>query len=280
MKVILSRKGCDSDFGGIPSIILPDGRILYIPIPGEQHDTIRYKDVYGEDDFGNIADIVGQVAGGIRLNGKKIKMSDNVKCHLDPDINVNAYPRKEDWRGCFGQADASQTVLRKAGVGKGDLFLFFGWFNKTYIKNGKLHYCKGQGFHMIFGWLQIEEILYTAQHEVPEWLKYHPHTVPRCLPRPSNCIYIGSSYLSWDHNKRGYGIFRNVQDSLILTKEGETRSKWKLPEDFKGISITYHKETSWKDNYFQSAYRGQEFVFEENTKVENWAKKMIEDSGC
>lgn len=33
MKVILSRKGMDSEAGGIPSPILPDGTLLSLPIP-------------------------------------------------------------------------------------------------------------------------------------------------------------------------------------------------------------------------------------------------------
>lgn len=33
MKIILSRKGFDSSYGGYPSPILPDGSLLSIPIP-------------------------------------------------------------------------------------------------------------------------------------------------------------------------------------------------------------------------------------------------------
>jgi hypothetical protein len=33
MKVILSRKGFDSEYGGIASPILPDGTLLSLPIP-------------------------------------------------------------------------------------------------------------------------------------------------------------------------------------------------------------------------------------------------------
>jgi hypothetical protein len=33
MKVILSRKGFDSEYGGYPSPILPDGRMIFLPIP-------------------------------------------------------------------------------------------------------------------------------------------------------------------------------------------------------------------------------------------------------
>jgi len=33
MKVILSRKGFDSGYGGFPSPVLPDGTMLSLPIP-------------------------------------------------------------------------------------------------------------------------------------------------------------------------------------------------------------------------------------------------------
>lgn len=40
--------------------------------------------------------------------------------------------------------------------------------------------------------------------------------------------------------------------------------------------MTYHTEKSWKDGYFQSAARGQEFVVEENQAIEMWARRLIE----
>ena len=33
MKVIISRKGFDSGYGGMPSPILPDGTMISMPIP-------------------------------------------------------------------------------------------------------------------------------------------------------------------------------------------------------------------------------------------------------
>jgi hypothetical protein len=41
MKIILSRKVFDAEYGGIPSPILPDGTLLSLPIPYEQ-DNIKY----------------------------------------------------------------------------------------------------------------------------------------------------------------------------------------------------------------------------------------------
>jgi len=67
-------------------------------------------------------------------------------------------------------------------------------------------------------------------------------------------------------------------DNLVLTKEGLSRSKWDLPDCFRDAEVSYHKEDSWKDGYFQSAAIGQEFVVKDNDKVEEWAKSLINGS--
>lgn len=278
MKIILSRKGCDSDFGGISGIILPDDRIVYIPIPGDDFETITYQEVNARNGLGNLVDTIAQVSPYVKMYGNKIPIDSTTKCHLDPDLDYELYPRQKGWRGCFGQADAAQTVLTHAGVKAEDLFLFFGWFRRTYRKGGRLKYCSGQGVHMIFGWLQIDQVLCTHETPIPEWLRYHPHSMQQRIPRPSNCIYIGREYASWNDKIKGYGIFPKANDSLILTKKGMSRSKWELPESFKGISLKYHNSSSWKDGYFQSAYRGQEFVFGEERIVEDWACNLIENN--
>jgi len=110
------RKGCDSDFGGIPGVILPNGRIVYIPIPGDDFEEICYGDIHFGGDMGKLSALLGQVGPNMRFNGKGFPVSDKSKCHFDSDLDYNAYPRAEGWRGCFGQADAAQTVLRKASV--------------------------------------------------------------------------------------------------------------------------------------------------------------------
>lgn len=275
MKVILSRKGCDSSFGGMPGIILPDGRIVFIPIPGMETETIRYGDLMLDQEKGKIVGFMKQVSPFICINRDKFGISREIKCHLDPDLNMEMYPREPEWRGCFGQVGAAQTVLENSNVNNGDVFLFFGWFNHTELKDGKLFFCKGQGFHMIFGWLQIDHRIYTKQDIVPDWLQYHPHARAGSSSAPNNCIYIARKNLSWNGEICGYGIFPNFRKELVLTKNGMTRSKWALPDEFRGLGITYHNETSWKEEYFQSACRGQEFIFEENKAVENWAKKII-----
>ena len=49
-----------------------------------------------------------------------------------------------------------------------------------------------------------------------------------------------------------------------------------MPDIFRNVNIAYHSVTNWKGDYFQSAYRGQEFAIEENLKIEKWAISLIE----
>ena len=56
-RIILSRKGFDSKFGGKPSPIFRDKRIFSIPIPQEEPAPHRYKDVkYNNEKNGNICE--------------------------------------------------------------------------------------------------------------------------------------------------------------------------------------------------------------------------------
>ena len=47
MKIILSRKGFDAEYGGQPSPILPDGTLLSMPIPYPD-EVIKYTDLHQE----------------------------------------------------------------------------------------------------------------------------------------------------------------------------------------------------------------------------------------
>lgn len=80
---------------------------------------------------------------------------------------------------------------------------------------------------------------------------------------------------SLNKNIKGYGMF-TYNEELDLSKKGMTRTCWELPEFFKGVNMTYHNKESWKERYFKSACRGQEFVIEENKEVEKWAIHLIE----
>jgi hypothetical protein len=265
MKVILSRKGFDSKYGGIPSPIMPDGMLLSLPIPhndGRAFSELRHN---GE----TYADIRNQL-GGKDYAGKG---------HLDPDIRQGAFDSPSNWKPAFGQSFHSQTHLKNQGVGTGDVFLFFGWFRQTERIDGKLRYVrKAPHLHIIYGYLQVGEIL-TDKADIQAY-SWHPHVKSA---HDNNCLYIPSDTLSWGDSKAGYGVFQYGKE-LVLTKEGMTRSRWRLPNipAFAGKpTITGALADPWKNDpahgeYYQSKGIGQEFVIEETPIVETWAKSLIE----
>jgi hypothetical protein len=275
MKVILSRKGFDSESGGYPSPILPNGQMISLPIPNG-NDDIKYSDVKAGETtcYGLMKDLNPRIKSG----DDRMGIDENTRCHLDPDIYRDAIGREPYWKPLFGQMDAAQGHLKKQNVGRGDLFIFFGWFRKTRYDDGKLVFDPHEGdLHAIFGYLQIGEIKKIDQEiNVPQWMMLHPHCNNKRKNNKTNTIYIARDNLSWDASFQGSGRFI-FNDKLVLTKKGLPRSKWGLPDYFREAEISYHKHP-WKDGYFQSAGRGQEFVIKDNERIEEWARNKIEES--
>lgn len=264
MKVILSRKGFDGTYGGCPSPILPDGTMVSMPIPSESDDC-----TYDELKF---------PGGGSYYDAWKALKSGGYKeysCHLDPDIRRGIRRECNGWKPAFGQCDAAQGHLINHEVGVGDLFLFFGWFRKTERADGRLQYVKGApGIHAIYGYLQVGGILTDDAVRKCPW---HPHSQ---YINKNNTIYVASDALvidGKDCSLPGAGTLKFSED-LNLTAPGQSHSRWKLIDVLKDKSIvlSYHdKSKCIKDDYFQSAARGQEFVYDENAVVSEWATKLI-----
>ncbi len=274
MKIILSRKGFDSGYGGYPSIILPNNEMITLPIPSNNDEDYCYGELKTRNEK-SVYQIMKSLNKNIK-SSKNIPLTKETKCHLDPDLCYFSVPRKSGWRGAFGQIGAAQKVLINNKVKEGDLFLFFGWFNDVEKEEENYKFKKGNGRHTIFGYLQIDKIIYPKINELPEWLKKHPHASSlKKLNNSSNCIYIAKEKCTFNEHIRGYGMF-TYNEELDLSKKGMTRTCWELPEFFKNKKITYHNKESWKDGYFKSACRGQEFVIEENKEIENWAIHLIE----
>ena len=97
--------------------------------------------------------------------------------------------------------------------------------------------------------------------------------------RSNNTIYVATHKLSFYPTYPGAGVFK-FDDRKVLTKKGESkRSRWNLnPEIFRNVKISYHSENSWKDGYFQSVGRGQEFVIHADEKIIEWAFRLIKDA--
>jgi hypothetical protein len=278
MRIILSRKGFDSGYGGYPSPILPNGRLLSLPIP-DSTDNIAYSSLVLENGK-TYYDLMNELKPGyLKENSIKINFNINSTCHLDPDLDYSVTQRKQGWKPAFGQVNQSQTHLENQSVGVGDIFLFFGWFRKTKEVNGKLVFDPTdiEGSHVIFAYLQVGEIVKAnLTSRIPGWLEEHPHAKNNHRrTKKNNSIYIASSTVSWNNNLNGANYFK-FDDSLVLTKKGLSRSKWNLPSFFQNASISYHKKESWKDGYFKSVDKGQEFVIQDNSYIEKWVMDLIE----
>ena len=264
MKVILSRKGFDSQYGGYPSPILPDGRMISLYIPDSNSDRLFSDLKFNEDK--TYLDLINE------LNIKNI--SYDTKCHLDPDLCKDIVKRPSNWRAIFGQAGSAQGHLNKQNIKEGDLFLFFGTFQKTIIENNKLKFdSNDKPKHIIFGYLQVGKIV-KSKEEREIWMKEHPH-YEREEWNNKNAMYIARENLSWNKTLPGAGVLM-YNNKLILTKEGQNKSLWDIPI-LKGKKISYHNENSWINGLLKSASKGQEFVIEESPEIEEWAKGLIEN---
>ena len=257
MKIMLSRKGFDSQYGRIPSPILPDGTLLSLPIPTSESGC-RYADLSNQDL--RYSDLI------VTLGGDRA-LADGC-CHLDPDLRLGQAP---GWVPAFGQTGAAQTHLENQGVGVGDLFLFFGRFRQTqYAPDGRLRYVKAAPTqHVVFGYLQIGTIVRGDRIRDYPW---HPHAEnPR--PLPNNTLYLASDRLTFTE-AAGSGVLDH-RDDRVLTAPGLAQSRWRLLDWMNSASVSYHNQASIKDGYFQSAAKGQEFVVDGSSLTRSWAESVI-----
>lgn len=263
MKLILSRKGFDSSAGGCASPILPNGRLVSLPIPDALALT-RYEDIY----------IDGQSVGPLveMLSNGKIGRFENA--HLDPDLDLNSISRVQGWRPCFGQSGAACTHLHRQDVGVGDLFLFYGWFREAIYKRGRLKYLSGApDRHVIFGWLQVGRQIDLVNETAPDWARSHPHSFGD--RGPTNSLYVASARLSLNVKDNfdvlGAGLFTHIHEDLVLTEMGRSRSVWSLPDWFHPAGrrsvLSYHGDKNrWSQGsgrtQLLTVSRGQEFVLD------------------
>ena len=267
MKIILSRKGFDSSVGGHANPILPDGRMISLPIPSSL-DRLDYAELCPIDGR-SYAQIIDELGAGARIDGKG--------AHLDPDLIKSIRPRKPGWRPTLGQIGQAAGHLKNQRIGEGDLFLFYGWFRKTELdEGGRLRFKKHRGMHALYGYLQVDRVLNCREAaQLPVWLQDHPHAVPERTKKPTNTIYVAADRLVGNATQPGAGAFI-FDDSLVLTKPGSSRSRWGLdPSLFRHLTISYHTESAWRDGYFQSYPRAQEYVIGADKGASEWAYNLV-----
>lgn len=266
MKIILSRKGFDSQYGGIPSPILDNQTMLSFPIPMNgsrvSFEELRYKDE-------SFYELIHQ------LNPKS-KIRANSTCHLDPDLRRNLIKRPKDWKPLFGQCDAALSHLINNSVSPGDLFLFFGTFRHTERTGKTLRFRKDSPeMHCIYGYFQVKQF-YTDKSDLLNRFPSHPHSMEPFISKKHNAILEPYEKLTFQSDISGAGVFK-FSDELVLTKPGFSKSRWELPDFFKKLAITYHSKKSYKADYFQSTGRGQEFVISDSKDAQSWACELIKN---
>jgi hypothetical protein len=287
MKLILSRKGFDAGAGGCPSPIFPDGSMLALPIP-DPRSRVRYRDIAWSG--GTLADLLPLLAGARPRAGEG--------AHLDPDVRFDAVPRDPDWRPIFGQHGSAWGHLRNRGVGAGDLFLFFGLFRE--VDGSGAFVPRAAARHVIWGWLQVEEILPVDPNRTRlSWARYHPHLAREA--DPANVVILATSRLavpgaSERHGRKaflsGAGVFPRYRPALQLTAADRAGvSTWRLPSWFhpagRASSLSYHGDSArWTREgdavLLRSVGRGQEFVLDGDDYPEllPWAAQLIGQGSC
>lgn len=268
MKVVLSRKGMDTKSGGMASPILPDGTLLSLPIPDKTVGT-AYKDLYYKNQ--SLEKIISQLC-------PRFDFVENMTCHLDPDIYRNIEDRTVNSQRtpAFGQCGQSGVHLDNLEVTVGDIFLFYGLFQRTMFHDETLCFdSNAPKVHIIYGYMKVGEILRNTQ-EIKSRYPWHPHSIN--TNRLNNRLYLPDTY----------GTFK-YDDSLVLTKRGQNSVRlWALPAFFgkENISISWqgNNRPILKGDYAElnSACPGQEFVVTASTSKQErnlceWVEKLIQN---
>ena len=123
-KIVLSRKGSDSSWGGGPSLRVGI-ELISLPIP-EHNKTERKKSCVAEPAHLTYKDLPAHplVGNFIDYLLPSLKLEDCV--HLDPDIRPKLHKNLTTRKFLFGQTGAAQSHLENQGIDVGDLFLFLG----------------------------------------------------------------------------------------------------------------------------------------------------------
>lgn len=290
MKIVLSRKGFDTTFGGCASPIFPGDEILSLPIPEREHfdgTNIHYSDLRSPiPGFTNVGAIVEQLTFG--------KYGPKTLAHLDPHLDARVYRRPAGWRKLFGQIGAAQGHLQNQNVGEGDLFLFYGLYRRVVIDGGRLKFLPGtRDQHVIFGWMSIGEVVPIEKPEDARlwsqknpWGAYHSHLHgPSRVPR--NVLYVAADKCF--KTLPGAGIFEKYSKRRCLTAPEASCSVWLLPKWFDpsrcAKPLTYNSNpANWGPvvNGFllKTKSPGQEYVLDTHiySEAEGWANDIIADS--
>jgi hypothetical protein len=282
MKIILSRKGFDSGYGGVPSPIFSSGKMVSLPIPspaGIPADRAKF-------DGSCLGKIISDLTNG--------RLTKQTSVHIDPDLQSCMLSRASGWLPSFGQVGTAQSHLANQGIGVGDLFLFFGWFRHAEFANGTWQYVANTpGFHSLFGWLKIGHVIDMERDEpnseILPWLLDHPHVNhAQRFKGQKNTLYIADKNVLPESGTAGAGIFSRWSSQLKLSAKDRPKSVWNVPtwlEPLEGRKpLSYHASADrWirqgDQLNLQTVAKGQEFVMDTSHYPEaiEWAAKLIKE---
>lgn len=265
MKIIFSRKGFDSSYGGGASPIMPNGDLVSIPIPcNDKENGIPYSSLrYGNQTYLELMEILG------------MKVPYSNKCHFDPDLIHGACEREKGWYGVFGQHQGALTHLENQGVSKGDTFLFYGSFRRTHFSEN-LIFERDYERHIIFGYLRVGEILACLNDYSEGPYLEHPHIKNSKLYGKLNTLYVATG-------SESFGTFK-YGDQLVLTRNGFPKSIWELPDCFnpRKTTISYHNQSRFQlvngNVTLSTVGQGQDFVVDANHEIIDWTESIISNS--
>jgi len=287
-KVVLSRKGSDSRYGGFPGLVTADGAMITVPIPDVDVGT-AYADLRAAPGLRLLA-VLEAESRHLRQawSGKIEHLVENphLEAHLDPDLRRSARDRPHGFLPAFGQQGGAQMLLSEAGVGPGDLFLFFGWYARGH--DGPAALRSKDGVHALWGWLEVAEVLTpAAEASLRPELTRHPH-VTKTAGRSHNTIYTGAIDSSWSDGP-GAGVF-TWGDALRLTSVNQpSRSRWTLPACLHPASTRVNglraRAEAWSSprsgdttkflSHLPHA-QWQEMIFETSRPIGEWVASLIE----
>ena len=258
--------------------------------------------VSGTNDLVEVADHLTRNLNPQRKNG----LGKGQEVHLDPYLRCSTSNTLPDWRPAFGQDGAAQGHLLNQKASQGDIFLFFGWFRQIEWDDrlGQKRWRfkpKAPDLHVIFGWLQIGQILpigpAPVHDKIPDWLKDHPHIQDAHRFLKHNTIYVASRLLRIGGKRLGLaggGTFDSFTQPLRLTHpDARKHTDWQLPHWFLQKTetgkptLTYHqRDWRWSEIgkdpsrvRLQTVARGQEFVLginkDNQTDANNWLKELF-----
>jgi Nucleotide modification associated domain 3 len=276
LRVSFSRKGFDSSFGRSPSPILPDGTLLSLPIPESVGDGVPYQELSCPGGR-TYADVMRELDIPIPPSG----------AHADPDVDWRSRPRLLGWTAMFGQGGGPQTHLDTQGFAVGDLFLFYGWFRHTEMRDGRLRWRQPiEDLHVIWSYLFVGKRWdIPALMEAPDWALDHPHVTDPYRYELNNVVWVAASEdrRQLDPSLPNSAILR-WNEKLRLTAPGPSRSVWRLPHCFwpEGTApqISGHTPARFSREpggavILRTKSPGQEYVTNATDPIKQWIIEVL-----